>query len=72
MSTIDPAIRNELAPTGRLRAAINYNNPLLARRDSASGILTGLAIDPRRANEIDFNWTPGPRRHAWCANSLKR
>jgi len=95
MSTIDPAIRNELAPTGKLRAAINYNNPLLARRDAASGTLTGLAvelsselarrvgipleiipvdaagkitgsardnvwdigylaIDPRRANEIDF------------------
>jgi len=94
MSTTESALRNELAPTGKLRAAINYNNPLLARRDAA-GVLTGLAvelsselarrvgvpleivpvdaagkitesakdnvwdigylaIDPRRANEIDF------------------
>jgi polar amino acid transport system substrate-binding protein len=95
MSTTESALRDELAPTGKLRAAINYNNPLLARRDAASGVLTGLAvelsselarrvglpleiipvdaagkitqsardnvwdigylaIDPRRANEIDF------------------
>jgi polar amino acid transport system substrate-binding protein len=35
----------ELAPTGTLRAAINYNNPLLATRDAASGKLSGLAVD---------------------------
>lgn len=35
----------ELAPKGHLRAAINYNNPLLARRDAASGTLSGLAVD---------------------------
>jgi polar amino acid transport system substrate-binding protein len=45
MSTPTPEVRNELAPTGTLRAAINYNNPLLARRDAASGTLTGLAVD---------------------------
>ena len=39
------AIRNELAPTGTLRAAINYNNPLLAKRDPNTGELTGLAVD---------------------------
>jgi polar amino acid transport system substrate-binding protein len=38
-------VRNELAPTGTLRAAINYNNPLLARRDSSRGTLSGLAVD---------------------------
>jgi polar amino acid transport system substrate-binding protein len=38
----------ELAPTGTLRAAINYNNPLLARRDAATGELTGLAVDLSR------------------------
>ena len=45
MSTATPDIRTELAPTGKLRAAINYNNPLLARRDAASGEITGLAVD---------------------------
>jgi len=41
-------IRKELAPTGALRAAINYNNPLLARRDLATGELAGLAVDLSR------------------------
>jgi polar amino acid transport system substrate-binding protein len=95
-SSLDTAaLRAEIAPTGTLRAAINYNNPLLAKRDPVSGELHGLAvelshelarrvsvplelipveaagkitasaannvwdigflaIDPRRANEIDF------------------
>jgi polar amino acid transport system substrate-binding protein len=48
MSAPGPEIRSELAPTGKLRAAINYNNPLLARRDPASGVLTGLAVDLSR------------------------
>jgi polar amino acid transport system substrate-binding protein len=38
-------VRKELAPNGKLRAAINYNNPLLATRDSGSGQLSGLAVD---------------------------
>lgn len=38
----------KLAPTGTLRAAINYNNPLLARRDAATGELSGLAVDLSR------------------------
>jgi polar amino acid transport system substrate-binding protein len=46
-STSD-AVRSELAPTGALRAAINYNNPLLARRDAATGELSGLAVDLSR------------------------
>jgi polar amino acid transport system substrate-binding protein len=41
-------VRKELAPTGTLRAAINYNNPLLATRDAASGELSGLAVDLSR------------------------
>jgi polar amino acid transport system substrate-binding protein len=41
-------IRQELAHTGTLRAAINYNNPLLAKRDGASGELSGLAVDLSR------------------------
>jgi polar amino acid transport system substrate-binding protein len=46
MSTIiSNEVRSELAPSGKLRAAINYNNPLLARREGPSGELTGLAVD---------------------------
>jgi polar amino acid transport system substrate-binding protein len=42
------ALKKELVPTGTLRAAINYNNPLLARRDPATGELSGLAVDLSR------------------------
>ncbi len=38
-------VRMELAPTGALRAAINYNNPVLARHDAATGTLSGVAVD---------------------------
>ena len=41
-------VSDELAPTGTLRAAINYNNPLLARRDAGTGELNGLAVDLSR------------------------
>ena len=41
-------MRQELAPTGTLRAAINYNNPLLARLDPATGTPAGLAVDLSR------------------------
>ena len=41
-------IRREMAATGTLRAAINYNNPLLATRDPVTGNLSGLAVDLAR------------------------
>lgn len=47
-SSASNEVRKELASTGALRAAINYNNPLLARRDIASGELSGLAVDLSR------------------------
>lgn len=46
-STAD-SVKDELAPTGTLRAAINYNNPLLARRDPETNELSGLAVDLTR------------------------
>ena len=46
--SVSPALKAELAPGGTLRAGINYNNPLLARRDPATGALTGLAVDLSR------------------------
>jgi polar amino acid transport system substrate-binding protein len=45
---VTAAITSELAPTGTLRAGINYNNPLLAQRDPASGELRGVAVDLSR------------------------
>ena len=37
MADITPAVRADLAPTGRLRAAINYGNFILATKDKATG-----------------------------------
>lgn len=34
-----------LAPTGRLRAAINFGNAVLAHRDPHSGALSGVSVD---------------------------
>lgn len=45
---IDPSIRVDLAPTGRLRVGINYGNPVLATRDVTSGELGGVAVDLAR------------------------
>lgn len=36
---------HELAPTGQLRAAINYGNPVLAQLDSKSGQPKGVSVD---------------------------
>jgi polar amino acid transport system substrate-binding protein len=36
---------HDLAPTGRLRAAINCGNPVLAQIDSQSGQPTGVSVD---------------------------
>ncbi|GGJ86619.1 ABC transporter substrate-binding protein [Pseudomonas matsuisoli] len=44
--SIDPSVLAELAPTGTLRAAINYGNPVLAQRGEdglPAGVSTALA-----------------------------
>ena len=43
-----PEIVNDLAPTGRLRTAINYGNPVLAQRDASTGELSGVSVDLAR------------------------
>jgi len=48
MSSISPAVRADLAPTGTLRAGINYGNFILARKDAATGQTRGVAIDLTR------------------------
>ena len=45
MSTCSPQLVAELAPTGRLRAAINFGNPLLTAKDTATGQPRGIALD---------------------------
>jgi polar amino acid transport system substrate-binding protein len=40
---------SELAPQGRLRAAINYGNPVLAQQDPATGEPRGVSVDLARA-----------------------
>lgn len=47
MSTpqVPPAARAELAPSGKLRIGINFQNVLLTRRDPASGEAGGIALD---------------------------
>ena len=43
-----PAVVAELAPSGKLRAAINFGNPILAKKDAASGGASGVSIDLAR------------------------
>lgn len=43
-----PEIVTQLAPTGTLRAAINFGNPLLTARDAATGEPRGIALDLAR------------------------
>jgi polar amino acid transport system substrate-binding protein len=43
-----PAAIAELAPTGKLRAAINFGNPVLASKDPATGEARGVSVDLSR------------------------
>jgi polar amino acid transport system substrate-binding protein len=43
--SVDSAARSALAPTGRIRVAINYGNAALAARDPATGKLSGITVD---------------------------
>ena len=43
-----PAARADLAPTGKLRAGVNYGNFILAQKDPATGDSRGPAIDLAR------------------------
>ena len=43
-----PGIATELAPSGTLRAAINYGNPILASKDPATGEPRGVSVDLSR------------------------
>lgn len=45
---IAPDVTRDLAPTGALRAAINFGNPVLAQRDPATGEPRGVSADLAR------------------------
>ena len=47
-SPISASVRSELAPTGTLRAGINYGNVVLATKDAATGELRGVHVDLAR------------------------
>lgn len=38
----------DLAPTGKTRVGINYGNPVLAKKDAATGALRGVAVELAR------------------------
>jgi polar amino acid transport system substrate-binding protein len=44
----DAAVMRELCPTGKLRAAINLGNSVLAQKDPATGALKGVTADLAR------------------------
>ena len=45
---VPAAVRSDLAPNGTLRAAINFGNPILAAKDSATGDPRGVSVDLSR------------------------
>jgi polar amino acid transport system substrate-binding protein len=49
------AVSRALAPGGRLRAAINLGNPILAHRDAVTGEAGGVSVDLARALAAELN-----------------
>lgn len=47
-ASVPPAAVSELAPGGRMRAAINYGNPILAARNAGTGEVSGVSVDLAR------------------------
>jgi polar amino acid transport system substrate-binding protein len=45
---VPESVVKTLAPTGKLRAAINVGNPILAGKDATTGALTGVSVDLAR------------------------
>jgi polar amino acid transport system substrate-binding protein len=45
MAQVTPTVRADLAPTGKIRAGINYGNFILATKDKATGESRGVAVE---------------------------
>jgi polar amino acid transport system substrate-binding protein len=50
-----PQVVADLAPTGKLRAGINYANAVIATKDSATGELRGVSVDLMRELALRLN-----------------
>ena len=48
MPSVSPQVRADLAPTGKLRAGINYANTVIATKDLVTGELRGVSVDLMR------------------------
>lgn len=46
--SVPPQVREDLAPTGKLRAGINHANAVIATKDPATGELRGVSVDLMR------------------------
>ena len=46
--TVSPQVVKEIAPEGKLRAAINFGNPVLAQKDATTGEPRGISADLSR------------------------
>ncbi len=46
--SISPQVRSDLAPTGKLRAGINYANSVIATKDPVTGEPRGVSVDLMR------------------------
>lgn len=67
MDTDQSAMIRELAPTGRLRAALNFGNKVLAQRaddGSAKGITPALAKELGKRLGLDVDFVPHERAEA--------
>ena len=45
---VTPAMRADLAPSGKMRVGINYGNALFARKDPGTGEMSGIVVDLAR------------------------
>ena len=68
-----PAAVADLAPTGTLRAAINFGNPILATRDAATGEPRGVSVDlvaraRAGASACRSSSSPSTPRARWSAS----
>jgi polar amino acid transport system substrate-binding protein len=48
VAPVPPQARADLAASGKLRAAINFGNPVLAQKDAATGAPRGISVDLAR------------------------
>ena len=48
MAEVTPAVRSDLAPSGKLRVGINFGNTLLTARDPVTRTPSGIALDLAR------------------------